>query len=57
MVVADNDIGNTIEAEIIGSDVETGSDISATAFSDADILSFVGGIAVSGACRGTSPTP
>ena len=52
VVVADNDIGNTIEAEIVGSDVETGSNVSATALSSATVLSFVGGIAVSGGVSG-----
>ncbi len=52
VVAADNDIGNTIDAEIVGSDVETGSDVKATALSDAGILSFVGGVAVSGGVSG-----
>ena len=48
MVVAKNDIGNTIESEIAGSNVETGGDVAVSALSDDGILSFVGGVAVGG---------
>ncbi len=47
-----NDIGNTIEAEILGSDVQTGSSVSASAVSNARVLAFVAGAAISGGAAG-----
>ena len=52
VVMEYNDIGNTIEAEISGSDVETGSGVSASAVSNAQVLSFVAGAAISGGAAG-----
>ena len=48
VVFAKNDIGNTISSRIAGSTILTGSDLTLDALSNASILSFVGGVAVSG---------
>ena len=47
-LVAINTIANTLSADINASTVSSGSAIQLTALSDADIFSFVGGVAVSG---------
>jgi len=48
IVAAKNDIGNTVSSTIGSSTVITSGDVSASATENASILSFVGGVAVSG---------